>query len=288
MKQISYKCYCIECRKESSSLGIVTHFMRSHGSTEDKLKWKNSNSAVKAKKHHNEQLYMLSPKLCQECNESIPYGKGNVFCCHSCAATHSNRKRTNSGWCPSIEQRVKVSKKLKYPSTPDVVGPYSVLYNCTCKHCSYHWRNKKPTQFCSNCEHLKWKNNKDQWSFKFNVFDYPDLFDIDNLTKLGWVQFGGKNRKKPKNLNGLSRDHMVSVDYAKKNKCDPYYISHPCNCEIMPHSKNNSKKTKSSISYEELIIIVNTYDQKWADCSGNDPVLPVSQTGVVTSPLSAA
>ena len=51
----------------------------------------------------------------------------------------------------------------------------------------------------------------------------------------------------------LSKDHKVSVNEAIKNGYDPYYISHPLNCEIMPWIENNKKDKNSSISYNHLV-----------------------------------
>jgi hypothetical protein len=113
---------------------------------------------------------------------------------------------------------------------------------------------------CNNCQHLKYNKNKDQWAFKFNVFNYPDLYDLDLLLRVGWCSFGGK-RGGDKNLNGLSRDHRVTINEAKINNYNSYYISHPCNCKLMTMSENNKKKTKSSISYYELIQLVDNYDK---------------------------
>jgi hypothetical protein len=78
---------------------------------------------------------------------------------------------------------------------------------------------------------------------------------------VGWVSFGGKRGGKT-NHHGLSRDHKVSVTEAKKKGYDPYYIRHPLNCELMPHIDNNKKKSRSSISYDELVHLVKEYDQK--------------------------
>lgn len=58
----------------------------------------------------------------------------------------------------------------------------------------------------------------------------------------------------------MSRDHKVSVDEAKKNNYDPYYITHPMNCELMPHIENNKKKITSSITYNELKLMVDNFD----------------------------
>lgn len=91
------------------------------------------------------------------------------------------------------------------------------------------------------------------------------MFDVELLKSVGWFSPGGKAGKW--NPNGLSRDHKVSVTDAVANGYDPYYITHPLNCELMPHIKNNKKKTKSSITYEELKLLVNEYDKNNTLCS---------------------
>jgi hypothetical protein len=93
------------------------------------------------------------------------------------------------------------------------------------------------------------ESSKSGYKFTFNVYHFPELFDLDLLNKVGWYSPGGKTKKW--NINGLSRDHKISVNDAIKNNYDPYYIT-PLNCELMPHIENNSKKTKSSISYTYL------------------------------------
>jgi hypothetical protein len=38
-------------------------------------------------------------------------------------------------------------------------------------------------------------------------------------------------------------------------------ITHPLNCELMPHTQNNKKKTNSSITYKDLVILVDEYEK---------------------------
>ena len=92
------------------------------------------------------------------------------------------------------------------------------------------------------------------------MFHYPDLFDLDELTRIGFYSAGG-NRKQV-NMGGLSRDHRVSVSEAMANNYDEYYIRHPINCELMPQTANSSKHNKSSITYEQLVREVDEYDKK--------------------------
>ena len=271
MKQPTLLCSCIICKKQTSDLGITTHFLRSHGTTEQKQIFANNfmnNVSKNAREQYNNQ-----PKLCKECNNIIDYkDRVNKFCSHSCASSCSNKLRKENGWVLTADQKLAISNTLiKYnvaignkpkslhETIKSASGDFSRVYFTKCKFCNNIFTASTVKQVCCNCQHLKWKNNKDQYSFRFNIFSYPDLFDLVMLKQIGWVAFGGK-RGGSKNIDGLSRDHKVSVHDAKKFNYDPYYISHPLNCELMPHSKNNKKKTKSSMSYNDLIKLVNEHD----------------------------
>jgi len=273
MKQPTLLCSCILCKKQTSDMGIMTHFLRSHGTNEQKQLFANNyhsklSAAAKEKYSHN-------PKKCKECNAVLAYEyRVNTFCSHTCSAICSNQRRNESGWTVSDEQKLNVSQKLinynisqgnKVTSMHETIktaaGEFSRVYFMKCKFCNDSFTAITTTQVCTNCQHLKWNNNKDQYAFRFNVFDYPALFNLAQLTSIGWVAFGGKRGGK-KNIHGLSRDHRVSVNDAKKFNYDPYYISHLMNCELMTHTANSKKKTKSSITYTELVLLVDDYDRK--------------------------
>lgn len=87
------------------------------------------------------------------------------------------------------------------------------------------------------------------------------MFDIKFLETVGWYSQGGKSRR-PKNIEGMSRDHRVSKTDAIVNNYDPFYITHPINCELMSQRNNSKKHAKSSISYGDLVIMVNNYENK--------------------------
>jgi hypothetical protein len=255
MKQLSYSCSCIDCKKQFSSLGIDTHYLRSHGNSEEKNVFARASIVNKNKAEKIKEEYYKSPKKCNNCNLILEYSKrNNRFCSQSCRAKTTNYERKINGYSMPETSRQKIKEKLSLFS-----GPYSKVYFRCCKFCENLFTTTTRKQVCSNCQHLKWKNNKDQYSFKFNIFDYPDLFNLSTLEEIGWVSFGGKRGGK-KNPYGLSRDHKVSVNEAKKFNYDPYYISHPLNCQLIPHIENNKKKTKSSMSYKELIKLVDEYD----------------------------
>lgn len=90
---------------------------------------------------------------------------------------------------------------------------------------------------------------KARCAFKFNVYDYPDKFDLHLVESHGWY----KPSNKGNNLSGVSRDHMISVKYGFENNVDPEIISHPANCRLMIHSKNSSKCANCSITLDELL-----------------------------------
>ena len=58
---------------------------------------------------------------------------------------------------------------------------------------------------------------------------------------------------KQNNLDGVSRDHMLSVKDWFINGIDPAVISHPANCDLVLHRANQRKRSDSSITVEELL-----------------------------------
>ena len=54
------------------------------------------------------------------------------------------------------------------------------------------------------------------------------------------------------NLNGISRDHMISLKEGFRSGISPDLISHPANCQLLQHFINNRKNTNSSLTLEEL------------------------------------
>jgi predicted nucleic acid-binding Zn ribbon protein len=229
-------------------------------------------------KNSNINRYNDSPEKCIECGSAISYTKKeNKFCSHSCAAKHSNKNRPKESFkikhsAAGIEKiilsnkvRSENRKKLLQQFIDSFVGPLFTKEKALLRQL-----RKEPRKcFCGNptpkhkyCSHgcsMSRSRKRDAFAFNFNVYDYPDLFDLALLNKVGFCSFGGK-RGKSYNPHGLSRDHKVSAEYAIINNCDPYYITHPCNCALIPMIENNKKKTKCSITYEELVRLCDSYD----------------------------
>ena len=129
----------------------------------------------------------------------------------------------------------------------------------TCNHCSVIFKTQKtktPRKFCTNeCYKLFHKDKRTErenfkcaCQFKFNVYDYPDNFDLSLIAEHGWYRASNRGN----NLNGVSRDHMLSIAEAFKRGIDPELIAHPANCALVLHRLNQRKNTKSTITVEEL------------------------------------
>jgi len=218
--------------------------------------------------------YYGNPKRCKQCQTPISYLKKSEynFCSHSCSATFTNKLRppmpdeqkakiseTLSKTLTGTLRRFKTTKEPKRRIAPktnmELVGPFSKIFHCGCNHCGARFVGQKQSKYCVNCSDLYKQNNR--YKFTFNVYKYPELFDLSLIVEYGWHSYGGRFNYNP---NGITRDHKVSVNEAIRNNYDPFYIKHPLNCELMRFEENNKKKTKSSVSYEDLILLVDEYE----------------------------
>ena len=282
-------CSCIYCKKEFPSKGLFTHVDRSHlklnvyGSGNNG-KYKEISENSKIKKQKLIEQYLLNPSKCGECGSNLIFEKRySKFCSRSCSATFGNRKREENGWKPSLEQKKKTSESL----TGKIYNP-PVLVKVKCKECQNefdyikHYTNREKS-FCSKSCSTKFSNKKRSASnrnnksaltnyrldcaFKFSLKDYPEEFDFSLIEHHGWY----KAKNKGDNLQGISRDHMVSIRYGFDNNLPSKHLSHPANCKLVRHGENVSKGTKNSITYEELLKRIEEWDKKYnaGECDGS-------------------
>ena len=165
------------------------------------------------------------------------------YCSRKCANGHEH----------SPEWNINISK-----------GQNPKIYQFTCLYCNKEVttsiRNRK---FCSRkcvTEYRKLTTPKYQryWEdcqFKFNVYDYPDKFDLSLIENHGWYK--AKNRGD--NPNGISRDHMISIKDGFKNNIDSKIMSHPANCQLLKHNENVSKHSNSSLTLDELLVKIKNW-----------------------------
>ena len=202
-------------------------------------------------------VYEKNKKHCENpnCGKELPYDKRqNKYCDSSCAASYTNTIRECT-WGDKIKEGI-----IKYHTDRG----YSQIKICGFCNDEFLSKNKYCSIECSNnkkIEHLdEYSKYKLKTRFKFNLSDYPDEFEFSLIEKYGWYK--AKNRGD--NLNGVSRDHMLSVNEGFNMKIDPYLISHPANCKLMVHTDNVSKHKKSSITKEDLIERINSWDKKYS------------------------
>jgi hypothetical protein len=207
------------------------------------------------KKKHGIILKESVECSCETCSNIIEIEyrenkkKKHYFCSRSCSNYRGKR---------SIETKQKISESLKQKST---------LKKCKCEHCLKEFEHNRPKKFCSTNCHTRFKrkdksglsNYRVDASFKFNLSDYPGEFDFSLVEKYGWYSAANRGN----NLNGVSRDHMVSVKYGYDNNIDPKIISHPANCKLMRHNNNVSKLSNCSITIEELLEKIKAWDEKY-------------------------
>lgn len=235
------QCSCIVCKEVKSVKAIHTHYIRSHSG----VKWKNANPIPRKLLRFDTQKekwkkYYTDPNYCKECNCTLTwFNKTNLTCSNRCAGLYSGRTADKSKKRGPPAQ----SKKPKLL--------YSILYKCVCKECGIEWRNRSAVRYCSEHKDKYSHIGRAAFWFSFNVYHYPELFDLDNLTRIGF--------RSSDNPNGMTRDHRVSVQEAIKNNYEPRYIKHPLNCELMLFRENARKHTKSSITYEQLVAMVDAY-----------------------------
>jgi len=200
--------------------------------------------------------------FCENCKKEHngSYGSGR-FCGAKCARGFSTKNKR-------VEINRKVSAKMSNRSLSDE-------HKKNIEQANNFNRKEKITKNCLNCnttmlcrpsDHRKfctskcWANytekNKEPFllyrqrcNFDFKFEDHPDKFDLSLVEQFGWYSPSNKGN----NLDGVSKDHMVSVRTGFELGIDPEIIKHPANCKLMLHRQNQSKNQKSSIRVEELI-----------------------------------
>lgn len=215
------------------------------------LSCSNKARAIKQKKTMEEK-YMLNPVLCNCCNLPISFEKRkNKFCSHSCSAKITNLIERKRG--PTAKEKLMFSK-------------VEFLF---CDKTQKWYSNKTNTGTTRKCSPYL-KTPKEQYynaaRFKFNVYHYPEEFDIQLIEEHGWYSCPGKKRKYGiKNTLGVSRDHIISVSYGFRNNVDARVISHPANCRIMLHSENKRKSNECELTVEQLLKKIDIWDKKYTE-----------------------
>ena len=244
-------CTCQECHKIFQlSPGSFGKYCSLSCSTRHRNKLVNEKSKMK---------YALNPKPCSACQTPLDFSKRkNKFCSHSCAAKITNL-------VPRIRRGPAPKEKLLFSQIN--------FYQCSHTGLWYSNRNSDGTIRRSS-PYIKTKKQTYYWQarFRFNVYHYPGEFNLSLLEKYGWYSCPGQKRKNlPKNVNGVSRDHIISVSYGFKHNIDPLIISHPANCRLLVHKDNKKKSGHCDLTLEDLLLKIEQWDKKYKSTSSGVP-----------------
>lgn len=198
-------------------------------------------------------------KQCPKCLKE--HERKGRFCSRKCAnsrvwSLEDKKKKSVSALASPKHQKEMASRKILWAAKKELKHK--------CFACDEEVKGKR--KFCSRTCFVEYKrstneafvNYKLDCAFNFNVYDYPEEFNLRLIEEHGW--YSASNRGN--NFNGVSRDHRVSILYGFINGVPTEMMSHPANCELMQHGDNNRKKTKCSISIEELKTHINEWNKR--------------------------
>lgn len=227
---------------------------------------------------HKESIdnYYLNPKTCKNCGKIIEYeNKQKTFCDQSCAAKFNNKKRkglkynlSEDGKNVLIESAYKNLLKIDNPEKYGLERLEYYKEPNKCINCGsiLEFRFRYKIYCCIECKKeyfINLKNDIELYKlcskFKFNLSDYEDNFDFDLIKKFGWY----KAKNHGNNINGVSRDHMFSINEGFKQLINPLLIAHPANCKLIKNTNNQKKRTKCSITLNELLENIENFEKKY-------------------------
>jgi len=177
------------------------------------------------------------------------------FCSSSCAAKFNNQNRSKES---REKQKTTLRKTISKDPKPNqkklaemefqnsVVGPYTPVYLCKCALIGKLFYSDTRKKYSNEAIYSSRTAYASRAKFRFNVYHYPDSLDLTLLEKFGWYH-------PVKNSDGVSRDHLLSIQDGWLNNIDPKIISHPANCRLIMHQQNNTKKANSTIILEDLL-----------------------------------
>jgi len=218
---------------------------------------------------------------CEKCGKIMTeyFGSGR-FCSRACANGRIHSEETKKKISASVKNiAIHQKTRINYKDTDlyvdrknkkiiyllNIIRYYYIDGPTKCKFCNKPLKYKdKDKLYCSI--YCKSKANRTVYQLyvsqcKFNLFNYPKEFNLDLIDEFGIYAASNHGN----NLTGISRDHKFSKFNGYYYLIDPYIISHPANCELMKHTRNNDKKRKNSISLKELILSIEKWNQKYGE-----------------------
>jgi len=195
---------------------------------------------------------------CKKCNKifkllltDYKYLKGDYkkHCSYTCSNIREHSKQTKEKI--SIALSKKVPFICKFCKKKIFIAPGLLKSKkCCSMDCLKQYKR---------VESLRGKNKKEIYyklsHFIFSLNKYPNEFDFKLIKRYGWYHF--KNNK-----NGISRDHIIPINYGYINNIDPKIISHPANCQLIRHINNKKKGIVPQITICELKEKIKEWNKK--------------------------
>ena len=219
--------------------------------------------------------------------------KEKYFCCRSCANSHERTEESKNltshkliEYCRSVGKNIYGHEKricANENCNNEFISRNS-KHNFCCKKCAREQRarNEQIEKYKNiECEEqikgFVFNLYKKQCKFDFSLNKFPNEFNFELIKENGWY----KAKNHGDNLNGVSRDHMFSINQGFKEKINPYYISHPANCQLLLHSHNSSKHSKCSVTKEELIERVKQWNEKYGEYENKIDYILMRKCGLI-------
>lgn len=245
---------CIICQKEFSIKGLPGHWSHKHDPNliekMKEIRLKGTLNSFKKPEFQEKYKKPVSEKPKFKCHSSKCMNLTTTkFCSKSCATSTNNKGISRN---PLGENGSKNNIK---PRTPFLVR-YRICNLCSSIDMTFKKIGRYQSENCSLCQKDKSMVYRMECSFSFDVRKYPEQFNLELLKN--------HNMFNPKtNPNGVVKDHLISIDFGKKNNIDPFYLSHPANCELILQKDNMKKLTKCNITLEELLTRIEVWELKY-------------------------
>lgn len=177
--------------------------------------------------------------------------KENYYCSRTCANSRERPDEVKEKVSRKLKGVIKVDREIR--KCLECNNDFVVIKTSNQRFCSISCVRKNKR---SDSEFLNYRHD---CRFRFNLWKYPDEFDLDLIKKYGWYKAANRGN----NLDGVSRDHRVSVMYGWENDIPASVISHPANCKLMQQNDNSSKNKKCSLVLQELMEHIKIWDEKY-------------------------
>lgn len=208
-------------------------------------------------------------KLCPKCGTQ--HEKTGIYCSRACA--NSRGKRTDEfkeavrakliGKVQTVERKLKTSGEKNGSWKGGVTKNSHICDECLVSYITPYKTSKYCSQLCYKNASRRRKSDKEVYKvdckFTFNVYDYPEWFDLTLISEFGWYTASNRGN----NQLGVQRDHRYSISDGFKNGISPDIISHPANCKLMVNFENQRKHSKSIITIEELLKDIEMWNEMY-------------------------